>query len=99
MKIQLVYKNQSSELDFDGDVLIGKSTQCDLQLKGWFIAAKHALLRSTPNGVLIQDLERGTNGTYVNGKRIDYYGPIKFDDDVIEIAGYSIKSYWWKKWI
>lgn len=91
MKIQLVYKNQSSELDFDGDVLIGKSTQCDLQLKGWFIAAKHALLRSTPNGVLIQDLERGTNGTYVNGKRIDYYGPIKFDDDVIEIAGYSIK--------
>jgi pilus assembly protein CpaF len=91
VKIQLVYKNQSSELDFDGDVLIGKSTQCDLQLKGWFIAAKHALLRSTPNGVLIQDLERGTNGTYVNGKRIDYYGPIKFDDDVIEIAGYSIK--------
>lgn len=91
MKIQLVYKNQSSELDFEGDVLIGKSTQCDLQLKGWFIAAKHALLRSTPNGVLIQDLERGTNGTYVNGKRIDYYGPIKFDDDVIEIAGYSIK--------
>jgi len=91
VKIQLVYKNQSSELDFEGDVLIGKSTQCDLQLKGWFIAAKHALLRSTPNGVLIQDLERGTNGTYVNGKRIDYYGPIKFDDDVIEIAGYSIK--------
>lgn len=91
MKIQLLYKNQSSELDFEGDVLIGKSAHCDLQLKGWFIAAKHALLRSTPNGVLIQDLERGTNGTYVNGKRIDYYGPVKFGEDLIEIAGYSIK--------
>jgi pilus assembly protein CpaF len=91
VKIELLYKNQSSELDFEGDVLIGKSTQCDLQLKGWFIAAKHALLRSTPNGVLIQDLERGTNGTYVNGKRVDYYGPLKFEEDVIEIAGYTIK--------
>ena len=91
MKIELLYKNQSSELDFEGDVLIGKSTQCDLQLKGWFIAAKHALLRSTPNGVLIQDLERGTNGTYVNGKRVDCYGPLKFEEDVIEIAGYTIK--------
>lgn len=91
MKLELSYKGQISLLDFFGDVLIGKSKECDVQLKGWTVAAKHAKLIEMPAGIVIQDLDRGANGTIVNGKKIDYYGPIVVGTDLLEISGYKIR--------
>lgn len=92
MKLQIQNKNQESILVFEkNEIIIGKSKDCDLQLKGWFIADKHCLIRKLSGGYVIEDLNRGANGTIINKKKIDFYGPIDLQSDIIFINGYSIK--------
>lgn len=92
MKLQIQNKNQESILVFEkNEIIIGKSKDCDLQLKGWFIADKHCLIRKLSGGYVIEDLNRGANGTLINKKKIDFYGPIDLQSDIIFINGYSIK--------
>lgn len=92
MKLQIQNKNQESILVFEkNEIIIGKSKDCDLQLKGWFIADKHCLIRKLSGGYVIEDLNRGANGTLINKKKIDFYGPINLQSDIIFINGYSIK--------
>lgn len=92
MKLQIQNKHQESILAFEkNEIIIGKSKDCDLQLKGWFIADKHCLIKKLSGGYVIEDLNRGANGTIVNKKKIDFYGPIDLQSDIIFINGYSIK--------
>lgn len=92
MKLQIQNKHQESILAFEkNEIIIGKSKDCDLQLKGWFIADKHCLIKKLSGGYVIEDLNRGANGTIVNKKKIDFYGPIDLQSDIIFINGYAIK--------
>lgn len=92
MNILLEMKGDSTSLSFDKDqIIIGKSKRCDLQLKGWFIADEHCSIKKLSGGYVIEDLKRGTNGTIVNGKKIDLFGPIDLSKDIIQINQYTIK--------
>ncbi len=55
----------------DGDLLIGRATDCDVVLEGDETASgHHARTRRTADGVVLVDLA-STNGTLVNGVRVD----------------------------
>ncbi len=67
--------------------LIGRSRQCDIKLAGKSVSRSHALLSRRFTGVRVVDLD-STNGTFVNGDRIEGY-----DLDgaaVIRIGDYEI---------
>lgn len=87
--IQSIIKDEDITQSFDGlsEIKIGKSSSCDFVLKGWLMAQHHATIKRLPAGYVIEDVDRGANGTVVNGKSIDIYGPLK-EGDVIEIGKY-----------
>lgn len=72
------------------EIRIGKADDCDFILKGWLMAQNHATIKRLPAGYVIEDVDRGANGTVVNGKNIDIYGPLK-EGDAIEIGKYLFK--------
>ena len=53
------------------DVTIGRGAQSDIAVEGdEFASARHARIEPRPDGVWVQDLG-STNGTFVNGVRIE----------------------------
>lgn len=91
MKLKIKNKNEESILVFEkSEILIGKSKKCDLQLKGWFIADQHCSIKKLSGGYVIEDLNRGANGTVVNNRKVDFYGPINLQEDSIVVGGYTI---------
>ena len=91
MKLKIKNKNEESILIFEkSEILIGKSKKCDLQLKGWFIADQHCSIKKLSGGYVVEDLNRGANGTVVNNRKVDFYGPINLQDDSIVVGGYTI---------
>lgn len=71
-------------------IRIGKEADSELPLKGWLASARHAVIKKLPAGYVVEDLDRGANGTSVNGKNIDIYGPLKVGDE-IEVGKYLFK--------
>jgi chromosome segregation ATPase len=54
-----------------GTITIGRSADCDIQIRTHFVSREHARLTVSPRGgVLIEDLG-STNGVFVNSVRID----------------------------
>lgn len=89
LQIKILYKDKESIVDFDNDeIVIGKSSQAHIQIKGWLTSNEHAVIKRLPAGYVVEDLDRGANGTYVNNNKIDMYGPLK-KGDKIDIGKYS----------
>lgn len=53
-----------------GMIMIGRGADCQLILEDDYVSTRHARVVSTPNGIYVEDLG-STNGTYVNGQRVD----------------------------
>lgn len=51
-------------------VILGRSRTCDLTLSGADASRRHAEILGTGHGFVLRDLD-STNGTFVNGERID----------------------------
>jgi S-DNA-T family DNA segregation ATPase FtsK/SpoIIIE len=67
-------------------ILIGKDNGCDIVLQDSFVSATHADLYKNGNGWYLTD--KSTNGTYVNGSRVN--GSVRLRTfDVISISGYK----------
>lgn len=83
LEIKIYHKEESSVVSFEKDsIYIGKNVDCDIQIKGWLITQKHAVIKHLPAGYVVEDLDRGANGTYVNGKKIEIYGPLLCKDKI-----------------
>src|SRR6476619_6404132 len=54
----------------EGEVTLGRSRGCGVVLRDPSVSRGHALLSVRQGRVTLQDL-RSSNGTYVNGKRLD----------------------------
>ncbi len=67
---------------------IGKSRDNLVQLRGWKVAGLHAQIEERGDGLHISD--RVDAGTFVNGKRVDAYGPLT-TSDVITIGAYNLR--------
>ncbi len=52
-----------------GTVVIGRQTECEIPIPSEEVSRRHAELRVTPDGIMVEDLG-SSNGTYVNDKRI-----------------------------
>ena len=64
-------------------IQIGRYITCDIILESPYISNEHCAIFSNSNEVYIEDL-LSTNGTYVNGKRINTNVKLQ-DGDIIKI--------------
>lgn len=91
IELKVTYKDHSSNIRFDLETIyIGKSQDAQIQIKGWLVTQQHAVIKRLPAGYVIEDLDRGANGTFVNGKRVDIHGPLEIGD-VITIHKYQFQ--------
>lgn len=67
---------------------IGKARENLVQLRGWRVAGLHAQMEELEDGLYISD--QVDAGTFVNGKRIDRYGPLQ-SSDVVTIGAYTLR--------
>jgi pSer/pThr/pTyr-binding forkhead associated (FHA) protein len=77
------------ELKIDQDeIIIGRDSGNDVQIDNIAVSREHAKIIRGPNYYLIEDLN-STNGTFVNGKKINK----KFlkEDDEISIGKHSLQ--------
>jgi pSer/pThr/pTyr-binding forkhead associated (FHA) protein len=58
------------QLPRDGEVVLGRSRECDLRLPDADTSRRHAKIVCKAGGFVLCDLE-STNGTFVNGERIE----------------------------
>ena len=70
------------------ELLIGKGTDVDVNLKGWNIGKIHARLVMSVDDVFIED-NGSLFGTYVNDERVIRHGPLS-NEDVIRIGQYTL---------
>jgi hypothetical protein len=61
--------------------LIGRSSRCDVRIKHPGISAEHAVIRKLPGSATVEDLG-STNGTRVNGKRIQQVHTLRHGDQI-----------------
>jgi pilus assembly protein CpaF len=66
----------------EGEVTVGRSRGCGVVLRDPSVSRGHALLSVASGRVTLQDL-RSSNGTYVNGRRLDAETPLTEGDRVV----------------
>lgn len=65
-------------------IIIGREASCDIVVEDRQVSRQHVRIRSTDNGVMLEDLG-SKNGTHHNGDRIQE--PVQLQDgDIIQIA-------------
>jgi pSer/pThr/pTyr-binding forkhead associated (FHA) protein len=52
-----------------GSTVIGRQQDCDIAVASEEISRRHAQVKPTPDGLLVEDLG-SANGTFINGKRV-----------------------------
>ena len=67
---------------------IGRDTACDVVLALGYPSRKHARISASDGSLILEDLN-STNGTFVNGLRIDGPTPVKIGD----IIKFSTESF------
>ncbi len=70
-----------SEYPLNGEILVGRETECAIALTEGHISRYHARIQVAPNGVFVEDLG-STNGTYINGRRISGRQPLALGDEL-----------------
>ena len=77
-------------LKFTADAMVfGRHPGCDMVLSNASVSARHARLTRQAGGYLLEDLG-SSNGTYVNGQRIDRPTTIKVGD-IVGLGAYSFQ--------
>jgi pSer/pThr/pTyr-binding forkhead associated (FHA) protein len=67
----------------DGGLTIGRDPECQCVIRGKEVSRRHAAIRPSIQGYVLRDLS--TNGTYINGRRVDGSQVLGMGD-VIRIA-------------
>jgi hypothetical protein len=77
----------------EGENLVGRAetnVKCDVPVAHGTTSTRHATIRCNDMQVSIQDM-KSTNGTYVNGRRIDPNTPTPINDgDKVRFGGYTV---------
>ncbi|MBV1905272.1 MAG: FHA domain-containing protein [Pseudomonadales bacterium] len=92
MNWRLISRGGSSSIRLAEQVLVGRSADCDLCISEGFVSRRHALLYIRSNLVWLRDLD-SSNGTFVNGDRIDgavhllHGDEVAFDTSAFQLVG------------
>jgi ABC-type multidrug transport system ATPase subunit len=66
----------SSSCSSNSSWTLGSSPECDVRVEQPFVSARHCRLSLRENEYLLEDLG-STNGTFVNGRRLEPYSPVR----------------------
>jgi ABC transport system ATP-binding/permease protein len=88
--------SQSGTMIFSSSLTIGRDAPADIIVDFPEISRKHCKLQLTPEGsVLIEDLN-STNGTWMNGERID--GVTSLKGNVLAFGSYKVSRWQLQSW-
>ena len=80
----LVWGGESLSIDEDGEIVVGRATDCDIVLDDALVSRHHAKVTVRREGVFVEDL-LSANGVYVNGMRVPRMQKL-YDGDRILLA-------------
>lgn len=69
------------EFPLGQEMLVGREVECQISLNSGHISRYHAKVTRTADGVVVEDL-RSTNGTFINGRRINSPQPLALGDEI-----------------
>lgn len=70
------------EFPLNKELLVGREVECQISLNSGHISRYHAKLTLTPDGIVMVEDLRSTNGTFVNGRRISAPQKVALGDEV-----------------
>lgn len=77
----------------EGENLIGRSetnVKCEIPIAHGTTSTRHATIRCSNGTMSLQDM-KSTNGTYVNGRRLDPNIPVQLNDgDKVRFGGFTV---------
>ena len=78
----LTDEDHGTSLCVASPAVIGRGDGCEIRLRHWRVARRHARLDERIEGVFVEDLG-SLGGTLVNGRRILQYGPLLPEDEIV----------------
>jgi len=73
--------DQQDDIAVQGTLYVGRDSGCQIYIPNQRISRKHAKISVTSTNILLEDLN-STNGTFVNGQRVDRPTAIKLGDQL-----------------
>jgi hypothetical protein len=73
--------SRGASFEVDGSLTIGRSPQMDIQIDDPFASGRHARIYER-DGIFYVEDAGSTNGTYLNGRRLDGQRPLEPDDSI-----------------
>jgi pSer/pThr/pTyr-binding forkhead associated (FHA) protein len=73
--------SRGASFEVDGSLTIGRSPQMDIQIDDPFASGRHARIYEREGTFFVEDIG-STNGTYLNGRRLDGRRPLEPDDSI-----------------
>lgn len=77
------------EIPIDNSVVIGRDEACDVKIPGTHLSRRHAEITVRENRLHIKDLG-STNGTFVNGERIDEADVVPGDEVRFDLLSFFV---------
>jgi len=74
-------EGKAGRFELDGETVIGRGAECQICLEDEFVSQLHARIVKAGEIYLLEDLG-STNGTYVNGNRINYPVGLRHGDRI-----------------
>ena len=69
-ELLVLRSDQQEDIVLRGQLCIGRDQECDIHIPDQRISRQHAKISATHRGVLVEDLS-SSNGTFINGQKID----------------------------
>ena len=85
---RIVMSNGTEHVVADKPLVVGRLSECDIVINNSSVSRRHAEFWRTPQGVAIRDLG-STNGTFVNGHKVDAVSLSPRDE--VEIGGQMMR--------
>ena len=78
LRTAFISVNGGAKVKVSGDVVIGRSRECDVVISDLLVSRKHAVISRKNDGYWIEDLG-STNGTVLQGKKMQKSSSIKLE--------------------
>ena len=85
---KLLRKFALGDLD---ELLIGRDSECDIQIKASSVSREHCLIESDGNGALILTDNNSTCGTFVDDQKID---TVRVEDGLEVVVGPAVLKFY-----